>query len=41
MFNEMKVGTRLIAGFLLVAPLGGIVAAIGIINMQKDQRKKR
>ncbi len=35
MFNQMKVGTRLIAGFLVLALLGAIVAAIGIINMSR------
>jgi len=35
MFNRMKVGTRLIAGFLVLALLGAIVAAIGIANMSK------
>jgi methyl-accepting chemotaxis protein len=35
MFNQMKVGTRLIAGFLILALLGAIVAAIGIVNMSR------
>ena len=35
MFNNMKVGTRLLAGFLLVALLGSAVAAIGIYNMHQ------
>ncbi|MET0981004.1 MAG: methyl-accepting chemotaxis protein [Telluria sp.] len=35
MFNQMKVGTRLIAGFLILALLGAIVAAIGILNMSR------
>ena len=33
MFKNMKVGTRLIAGFLFVSLLGAIVAGIGIANM--------
>ncbi|RZJ84659.1 MAG: methyl-accepting chemotaxis protein [Massilia sp.] len=35
MFNQMKVGTRLIAGFLALTLLGAIVAAIGIFNMSR------
>jgi methyl-accepting chemotaxis protein len=35
MFNQMKVGTRLIAGFLILSLLGAIVAAIGIFNMSR------
>ena len=35
MFNRMKVGTRLIAGFLILSLLGAIVAAIGIFNMSR------
>ncbi len=35
MFTDMKVGVRLIAGFLIVALLGAIVAAIGIANMAR------
>ena len=35
MFNRMKVGTRLIAGFLALTLLGAIVAAIGIFNMSR------
>jgi methyl-accepting chemotaxis protein len=33
MFKNMKVGTRLIAGFLMISILGAIVGAIGIRNM--------
>jgi len=33
MFNSMKVGTRLIVGFLMISLLGAIVGAIGIRNM--------
>jgi methyl-accepting chemotaxis protein len=33
MFNRMKVGTRLIAGFLFLSLLGAVVALIGIYNM--------
>jgi methyl-accepting chemotaxis protein len=35
MFKQMKVGTRLIAGFLTLAALGAIVAMIGIANMSR------
>ncbi|WP_307727719.1 methyl-accepting chemotaxis protein [Massilia sp. MS-15] len=35
MFKHMKVGTRLLAGFLTLSLLGGIVAAIGIYNMSE------
>ena len=35
MFNHMTVRTRLLAGFLLIATLGAIVAGIGIFNMAK------
>ncbi len=35
MLNNMKVGTRLLAGFLLVAVLGSVVAGIGIFNMAR------
>ncbi|HEU4844670.1 MAG TPA: methyl-accepting chemotaxis protein [Burkholderiaceae bacterium] len=35
MFNNTTVGARLLAGFLSVAILGAIVAAIGIVNMGK------
>ncbi|MGI4844092.1 MAG: methyl-accepting chemotaxis protein [Janthinobacterium lividum] len=33
MFNRMKVGTRLLAGFLTVVFIGAVVAAIGIVSM--------
>ena len=35
MFKHMKVGTRLIAGFLALTLLGTIVAGIGILNMSR------
>jgi len=35
MFKNSTVRTRLLAGFLMVAILGAIVAAIGIVNMSK------
>jgi methyl-accepting chemotaxis protein len=35
MFNRMKVGTRLLAGFLTLALLGAVVAGIGIYNMSR------
>ncbi|HEX5344944.1 MAG TPA: methyl-accepting chemotaxis protein [Duganella sp.] len=35
MFKDMKVGTKLIAGFACVAVLGAIVACIGIFNMSR------
>jgi methyl-accepting chemotaxis protein len=39
MFKQMKVGTRLIAGFLVLSLLGAIVAAIGIVNMSRINDK--
>ncbi|MFP5392025.1 MAG: methyl-accepting chemotaxis protein, partial [Gammaproteobacteria bacterium] len=33
MLNNMKVGTRLLTGFLLIAVLGALVAALGVYNM--------
>jgi methyl-accepting chemotaxis protein len=42
MFQQMKVGTRLILGFLAVALLGAIVAGIGIYSMdQMNERASR
>ena len=35
MFNNMKVGTRLLAAFLFITILGTIVAGIGIVDMSK------
>ncbi|WP_151636215.1 methyl-accepting chemotaxis protein [Noviherbaspirillum aerium] len=35
MFKNLKLGTRLLAGFLSIAVLGAIVAAIGIFNMSR------
>jgi methyl-accepting chemotaxis protein len=35
MFKQMKVGARLIAGFLTLSILGAVVAAIGIYNMSQ------
>jgi methyl-accepting chemotaxis protein len=35
MFKNMRVGTKLIASFLFIAIVGGVVAAIGIVNMGK------
>ncbi|NYE62875.1 methyl-accepting chemotaxis protein [Duganella sp. 1224] len=35
MFSKMKVGTKLISGFSLVAVVGAIVACIGIVSMSK------
>ena len=35
MFNQMKVGTRLIAAFLILSALGAVVAGIGIVNMSR------
>jgi methyl-accepting chemotaxis protein len=37
----MKVGTRLIAGFLILILLGAIVAAIGIFNMSRMNEQSR
>jgi methyl-accepting chemotaxis protein len=39
MFNQMKVGTRLIAGFLVLVLLGAIVAGIAIFNMGRISDK--
>jgi methyl-accepting chemotaxis protein len=39
MFNQMKVGTRLIAGFLALTVLGAIVAGVGIFNMGRINDK--
>jgi methyl-accepting chemotaxis protein len=33
MFSQMKVGTKLICGFIFVAVLGAVVACIGIVSM--------
>jgi len=42
MFQHMKVGTRLILGFLAVVVLGAIVAGIAVYNMtQMNERAKR
>jgi methyl-accepting chemotaxis protein len=42
MFQQMKVGTRLVLGFFVLVLLGAIVAGIGIYNMdQMDARAKR
>jgi len=35
MFKNMKVGTRLIAGFLILILLGAVVAGVGIFNMSR------
>jgi len=35
MLNEMKVGTKLILGFLVVSLMGAVVASIGIYNMSR------
>ncbi|HEY0062499.1 MAG TPA: MCP four helix bundle domain-containing protein, partial [Telluria sp.] len=35
MFQHITVRTRLLTGFLIVALLGALVAAIGIVNMSK------
>ncbi|MEC4717973.1 methyl-accepting chemotaxis protein [Noviherbaspirillum sp. CPCC 100848] len=35
MFNKLRLGTRLQAGFLAIAALGTIVAVIGILNMSR------
>jgi methyl-accepting chemotaxis protein len=35
MFNQIKVGTRLIAGFMILTVLGAIVAGVGIVNMSR------
>ncbi len=35
MLSNLKIGTRLIVGFVLVAALSGVVGAIGVINTSK------
>ncbi|HEY5798568.1 MAG TPA: methyl-accepting chemotaxis protein [Burkholderiaceae bacterium] len=39
MFNGMKIGTKLLSGFLVVALMGAVVAAIGIWNMAAINQK--
>jgi methyl-accepting chemotaxis protein len=42
MFHHMRVGTRLLLGFLVVILLGTIVAAVGIVSMDRmNDRAKR
>ncbi len=42
MLTNMKVGTRLIAGFLFIVLLGTVVATIGIVNLDRiNERAKR
>jgi len=42
MLTNMKVGTRLIAGFLFIVLLGSVVAAIGVVNLDRmNERAKR
>jgi methyl-accepting chemotaxis protein len=41
MLTNMKVGTRLIAGFLFIVFLGTVVAAIGIVNLDKMNERAR
>ena len=35
MFNKMKVGTKLIANFMIVALIAAIIGILGISNMGK------
>lgn len=39
MFSNMKVGTRLLAGFIFIALMGSAVATIGIFNMASMNRQ--
>ena len=41
MLTNMKVGTRLIAGFLFIVLLGSVVAAIGIVNLDRMNERAR
>jgi len=41
MLTNMKVGTRLIAGFLFIVLLGTVVAAIGIFNLDKMNERAK
>jgi methyl-accepting chemotaxis protein len=41
MLTNMKVGTRLIAGFLFIVLLGTVVAAIGIVNLDRMNERAR
>jgi methyl-accepting chemotaxis protein len=41
MLTNMKVGTRLIAGFLFIVFLGTVVAAIGIVNLDKMNERAK
>jgi methyl-accepting chemotaxis protein len=38
-FNNLKIGTKLIVGFILVAIIAGIVGAVGIINLQTTTKE--
>lgn len=39
MFKNMKIGTMLLTGFLVISLIGSIVAGIGIVNMSKINDK--
>jgi methyl-accepting chemotaxis protein len=41
MLTNMKVGTRLIAGFLFIVFLGTVVATIGIVNLDRINERAR
>ena len=41
MLTNMKVGTRLIAGFLFIVLLGTVVAAIGIVNLDRMNERAK
>lgn len=38
-FNNLKIGTKLIVGFVLVAIIAGIVGVVGIVNLQQTSTK--
>jgi len=34
-FNNLKIGVKLITGFIIVAIIAGVIGAVGVINLQK------
>lgn len=38
-YNNMKIGSKLIMGFVLVAAIAGIVGLVGIVNLQQTNKK--
>ncbi|ACL76649.1 methyl-accepting chemotaxis protein [Ruminiclostridium cellulolyticum] len=37
-FNNLKIGTKLLATFIIVALLAGVVGIVGIINIKKEEK---